>query len=332
VLDSIPLEEIGRVATKSKTGSKKTLIDRIEKHLGVDLDGDGLIGGERRDRGRALSLHTTSPTIRNNHAFLRDSHHHLISGHPNFERLSSTDLAGVDQDEEFLDAEANDEDDSNVFAIYPLLGGLNAGKPTVFKVYPREELIAKSPGIKEAADECDKWVAAISAAFSAHLEQKRAHLDGGTALGAYQRRARSIYRTTHVQVFVGCVILASYVSALVGSQIGPAPGSDAERYLTMLEWFFTLVFLLELLLNAFGHWFKAFLTGWNIFDTVVVVCSVASLSIPSLPPFNALRLVRIFKMVRIFRRVTSLRILIDALSSSIFPVLNGTAFEISICV
>ena len=44
MLDSIPLEEIGRVATKSKTGSKKTLIDRIEKHLGVDLDGDGFGG------------------------------------------------------------------------------------------------------------------------------------------------------------------------------------------------------------------------------------------------------------------------------------------------
>ena len=47
------------------------------------------------------------------------------------------------------------------------------------------QLIDKSPGIEEAADECDRWVAAISAVFSAHLEQKRAQLDGSNTLGAY---------------------------------------------------------------------------------------------------------------------------------------------------
>ena len=40
-----------------------------------------------------------------------------------------------------------------------------------------------------------------------------------------------------------------------------------------------------------------------------------------LPAVNALRLVRVFKMVRLFRKLTSLRILINALASSVVPVL-----------
>lgn len=41
----------------------------------------------------------------------------------------------------------------------------------------------------------------------------------------------------------------------------------------------------------------------------------------TLPAVNVLRLIRVFKMVRLFRKLTALRILINALSSSIVPVL-----------
>ena len=40
-----------------------------------------------------------------------------------------------------------------------------------------------------------------------------------------------------------------------------------------------------------------------------------------MPTVNVLRLIRVFKMVRLFRKLTALRVLINALSSSVVPVL-----------
>ena len=42
VLDCIPVNQIGRVTTKSKTGLEKNCVHRMETQLGVDLDADGL--------------------------------------------------------------------------------------------------------------------------------------------------------------------------------------------------------------------------------------------------------------------------------------------------
>jgi hypothetical protein len=58
----------------------------------------------------------------------------------------------------------------------------------------------------------------------------------------------------------------------------------------------------------------------NIFDTVVVVVCGVGLFLPGIPAVNVLRLVRIFKMVRVLRKAVSLRILINALVNAILPV------------
>ena len=43
--------------------------------------------------------------------------------------------------------------------------------------------------------------------------------------------------------------------------------------------------------------------------------------VQGMPAVNVLRLIRVFKMVRLFRKLTALRVLINALSSSVVPVL-----------
>ncbi len=62
--------------------------------------------------------------------------------------------------------------------------------------------------------------------------------------------------------------------------------------------------------------------GWNIFDFVVV-----SLSLIALGPWNisptVIRTMRALRVVRIFRRVKSLRKIVAALSTAVFPVLNA---------
>jgi hypothetical protein len=50
VLDCIPINEIGRVTTKSKTGLEKNRVNRMETQLGFDLDADALFRYALRQR------------------------------------------------------------------------------------------------------------------------------------------------------------------------------------------------------------------------------------------------------------------------------------------
>jgi hypothetical protein len=96
------------------------------------------------------------------------------------------------------------------------LGGANTGKPTVFKVLHHQDIKPKFPGIPgesekrlklKAAHEREKWIVAISTAFTQLLERERAELLkreraerlGGSLLLEYQRAARQLYSSWRVR-------------------------------------------------------------------------------------------------------------------------------------
>lgn len=59
---------------------------------------------------------------------------------------------------------------------------------------------------------------------------------------------------------------------------------------------------------VFAHWFWAFIKdGWNIFDVIVVTISVVSRLFSQVPGLNTLRLLRAFRVLRLFGRLASLR-------------------------
>jgi hypothetical protein len=94
-----------------------------------------------------------------------------------------------------------------------------------------------------------------------------------------------------------------------------------------VEIFFTAVFTLELLFNMFGSWYTEFINdAWSVFDLIVIVIAILGL-VPSvnIPGLNILRLIKVFKMVRLFRKLTALRILINAITQSIVPVMYAFA-------
>lgn len=63
------------------------------------------------------------------------------------------------------------------------------------------------------------------------------------------------------------------------------------------------VFVLELSVNIFAHWFWPFLMdGWNLFDVVIVALSLVSLLVPSLPGLAFLRVLRAFRVLRLIKR------------------------------
>jgi hypothetical protein len=106
--------------------------------------------------------------------------------------------------------------------------------------------------------------------------------------------------------------------------------ADADGTLTALgeglehiDTFFTVIFTMELAINAYAHWFWSFaLDGWNVFDSVVVALSLVALG-PIAMPINVLRSLRAFRVVRLFGRMSALRNIIASLTAAIVPVLNA---------
>ena len=152
-------------------------------------------------------------------------------------------------------------------------------------------------------------------------ERDEAAKDTGP-LSEERRLARAIFESNSVQYFIGLAIFLAYVQAIAAAQALPQKGSVSEKWFFAFECLFTAVFTFELFLNAFGNWWRPFVSDWwNWFDTVVVAVCIVSAIVPGLPAVNVLRLLRVFKMVRLFRKLTALRILLNALSSSVVPVL-----------
>jgi len=87
-----------------------------------------------------------------------------------------------------------------------------------------------------------------------------------------------------------------------------------------------IIFLFELMANmyAYGGPVKQFwASGWNIFDTIIVLVGVLTMVNVLKPPLNKLKLMRAFRVFRLFKRVQSLNKIIVALMNSIPGVVNA---------
>jgi hypothetical protein len=87
-------------------------------------------------------------------------------------------------------------------------------------------------------------------------------------------------------------------------------------------------------MNAYAHWLAPFLrSGYNLVDTAVVFLSLLALG-PLNVPVSILRVVRAFRVVRIFGRLRSLKNIISGIAASIAPVSNAfliMLLVVSIC-
>ena len=113
------------------------------------------------------------------------------------------------------------------------------------------------------------------------------------------------------------------------------PGELHNFSWEMVNFGFTIVFAVELGLNALGHWFRPFVRSyWNLIDVAVVLLSLASLS-QSYLNVNIVRMLRAVRVVRLFGKVEALKRVVAALSASVVPMANAFVIlfiMISICV
>ena len=84
-----------------------------------------------------------------------------------------------------------------------------------------------------------------------------------------------------------------------------------------LDYSITIFFIIEILIRFIGEHKKLnfFKSGWNIFDTLIVLISL--IPIPNNSSFLLLRLLRVFRVLRIISVVPELKKIIEALLSSV---------------
>ena len=83
------------------------------------------------------------------------------------------------------------------------------------------------------------------------------------------------------------------------------------------------MFTIELGLNLFCNWFREFFSiGWNVLDLVVVILSLVALG-PIPIPISIVRMIRVFRVIRVFGRFETLNHIVRALTTAIQPVLNA---------
>ncbi|MDO6460836.1 ion transporter [Granulosicoccaceae sp. 1_MG-2023] len=112
------------------------------------------------------------------------------------------------------------------------------------------------------------------------------------------------------ETFVVSIIILS--ALLIGAKTYEI-NETALQLITALDWSITFIFLFEIVVRFLAEERKAdfFKSGWNIFDTLIVVVSLIPIEDSELALIG--RLVRIFRVLRMVSIVPELRTLLNSL-------------------
>ena len=133
------------------------------------------------------------------------------------------------------------------------------------------------------------------------------------------------YKIKENSFFQGLVICIIILSALLLGTSTYDLSPQAIRALIFLDYFVTIFFCVEILIRfvAEKNKTKFFQDGWNVFDTLIVTFSL----IPAGESALLLRLVRIFRVLRLISFIPELRISLlytsDAADESLRVDLGG---------
>ena len=154
---------------------------------------------------------------------------------------------------------------------------------------------------------------------------KESHSNGSFGL-PHQAKAVEIYQNKWLQLIIAGVIIGNFFAIVIEKEIDPYPPEHQFYPATWItiddicNW----IFVFELLLNLYGSFWRPFLrSAWNYLDTIVVVVGVTSLLRIDLGALGKIKILRAFRVLRLFKRVESLNKILVALLRSIPGVLNA---------
>ena len=179
----------------------------------------------------------------------------------------------------------------------------------------------------EDTHQCAEWVAYLQRSIKQAVKRER---DYNVYL-RIKNAVSDVYNHELMQMVMAFVILLSFVNNVLEVQLDPGATKkqrpEQDLAFQHIDLAFTLVFLLELCVNLFVNWFRAFWQDlWNVFDFLVVGVSVISLFLSNLGSATSLRTIRLFRalrVLRLFRRLDAVKRIVEALSQSIVPVANA---------
>ena len=129
---------------------------------------------------------------------------------------------------------------------------------------------------------------------------------------------RILYDSDQFQKFVGCILIANFFINIAEAELGDAAAPVFEA----IDLLFTILYVLELLLNLFVNWWKPFLRdGWSIFDTICVIVGLIGTFI-GVSSAKIVRSIRILRIVRVLRRFKNLQAIVVAISRCMLPLFN----------
>lgn len=152
--------------------------------------------------------------------------------------------------------------------------------------------------------------------------------------GACIRQLKAIVNAPAFGNFIIFCILASS-AALAVDMPDVQPGSPTANTLELLDYLFTTIFCVEMILKlvAFGAFAEPdgyFRSGWNVLDAIIVVSSVVSLflaDVEGLSVVRALRVARTLRPLRVIQRNPGLRQVV----SSLFMAVPGVLSVAQVC-
>jgi len=140
-----------------------------------------------------------------------------------------------------------------------------------------------------------------------------------------QLAVKRYYETAVSQWLVAAVIVLNFLVTVAEKEIDPFERSIQQLPVLWLglDITFTTIFVVELIINMYANWLCLFwLSGWNVFDFVIVLISVLNLT-GALAGVGFLKTLRTFRVFRLFKRVKALNEIITALMRAIPGMMNA---------
>lgn len=129
--------------------------------------------------------------------------------------------------------------------------------------------------------------------------------------------SRFLFKIKESSIFQYSVIFIIVINAITIG-VGTYNLDDLlTKIISILDYSITIFFVIEIIIRFVGEPKKKdfFKSGWNIFDTTIVLISL--IPIPNNSSFLLLRLLRVFRVLRIISVIPELKKIIEALLSSI---------------
>jgi len=220
-------------------------------------------------------------------------------------------------------------DSQGMLSIHTALAGHNKGRKYCLQIVGLSVEPSDEDGVESELVQCD--VLALMETICALAASARKRICPETIFVRTRRAAQQLFKSSLFQMAIALLLCANFVTNALEAQMinslynEDGSPSDFKQILDKLDLFFTIIFLAELALNMYAHLLWEFVKdGWCIFDTIVVVASLVTLfSAGDSSGVMIFRMLRAFRVLRIFGRLGAIRSIINALSNSLIPVLNA---------